>query len=266
MLRRTDAEKEGRTDAQTRIEKRRVFLSPHRSVSHSQRRSSLSARRASHSKRRSSGFTLLELIITLAILTIMTMGVIPIVQMAVKRQREQRLREALREMRSAIEQFHRDAMGGPCAPAVPQQGAGANGPPGQPGQPGQPTIDPRSRVMITECTVFGTDNPDRFPPDLDTLVKGVNVAARAGAANQTGGGGLDSVGGPTATQQGGTLATKKKIYLREIPVDPMTGQREWDVRSLYDSPDTSSWGGENIFDVRSKSKATALNGEKYSEW
>jgi general secretion pathway protein G len=214
------------------------------------------------------GFTLLELVITLFILAILTLGVLPLVQTAVKRQREQQLRESLREMRSAIDQFHRDAMGGPCAPPVtaggqpqPQQG-------GQPGAPGQQAlIDPRSRVMITDCTIFSIDNPDRYPPDLETLVKGVSVAPRAGAAGiQTGGIGLGGDNRNATDVSGGGLSTKKKVYLREIPVDPMTGKREWNLRSLYDSPDSSTSGNENVFNVRSTSTATALNGEKYNEW
>jgi general secretion pathway protein G len=64
----------------------------------------------------------------------------------------------------------------------------------------------------------------------------------------------------------GKVSTKTKVYLRGLPVDPMTGKAEWDLRSAYDTPDAGSWGGENVFDVRSKSKATALNGEKYSDW
>ena len=62
------------------------------------------------------------------------------------------------------------------------------------------------------------------------------------------------------------LATKKKVYLRAIPIDPMTGEAKWDLRSCYDASDAGSWGGENVFDVRSTSKETALNGEKYSDW
>ncbi|HET9788383.1 MAG TPA: hypothetical protein VFP47_14700, partial [Pyrinomonadaceae bacterium] len=62
------------------------------------------------------------------------------------------------------------------------------------------------------------------------------------------------------------LSTKKKVYLRAIPIDPMTGKAEWDLRSCYDAADSGSWGGENVFDVRSKSRETALNGEKYSDW
>jgi general secretion pathway protein G len=108
------------------------------------------------------------------------------------------------------------------------------------------------------------DNPDRYPPDLDTLVSGVNVTSRA-PQQQLGGAGL-SGSDRTATELGQT-STKKKIYLRAIPVDPVTGRSDWCLRSSYDSPDSSSCsGGENIFDVRSKSTETALNGEKYSDW
>ncbi len=71
----------------------------------------------------------------------------------------------------------------------------------------------------------------------------------------------------TATEVGNPeLSTKKKVYLRAIPIDPMTGETKWDLRSCYDASDAGSWGGENVFDVRSKSKETALNGEKYSDW
>jgi general secretion pathway protein G len=54
--------------------------------------------------------------------------------------------------------------------------------------------------------------------------------------------------------------------MRGIPVDPMTGKAEWDLRSCHDPADSTSWGGENVFDVRSKSKEKALNGEQYSDW
>jgi len=76
---------------------------------------------------------------------------------------------------------------------------------------------------------------------LETLVKGVSV----------GGGG----------------ATGHNVrFLRRIPVDPMTGRAEWGMRAVQDDPDSRSWGGKNLFDVYSKSTATALDGTKYSDW
>jgi general secretion pathway protein G len=75
-----------------------------------------------------------------------------------------------------------------------------------------------------------------YPPDLDTLVKGID--------------------------EGG----KKIRYLRKIPVDPMTGTNEWGLRSQQDDPDSDSWGGDNVFDVYSKSLGEALDGTKYKDW
>ncbi len=195
-----------------------------------------------------SGFTLIELVMTITIMTILTLGVMPLVKVSVKRQREQQLRDALRQMRIAIDEFHRDTMGMICT--------GGLAPPS--GQVPNILIDPRSKVAISDCTIFGVDNPDRYPPDLETLVSGVNVTPRGvGRGNRD----------VNATEVGNPeLSTKKKVYLRALPVDPMTGKAEWDLRSCYDASDAGSWGGENVFDVRSKSKETALNGEKYSDW
>jgi general secretion pathway protein G len=69
-----------------------------------------------------------------------------------------------------------------------------------------------------------------------------------------------------ATKVGAQLSTKQKVYLRALPIDPMTGKADWELRSSYDPADAGSWGGENVFDVYSKAKGTALNGEKYSDW
>jgi general secretion pathway protein G len=220
-----------------------------------------------HSPTSQSGFTLLEMIITLAVLVVLTLGVIPLMQVSVKRQKEQQLREYLREMRAAIDQFHREALAGQQARgrnvgnnpnANPNLGAPPPGIPG-PQQQGQFFIDPRLRVGIVDDKIFKTDNLDFYPPDLQTMVDGVNVAPLQ--QNQPVGG----LGGPNATDNRLT-SDKKKVYLRRIPVDPMTGEADWDLRSSYDAPDSTSWGGENVFDVRSKSTGTALNGEKYSDW
>lgn len=199
-----------------------------------------------------SGFSLIELVITISVLTILTFSVIPLLKVSVKRQKEQQLRAYLRQMRTAIDEFRRDTVGMQCT------GVGASTGSGQQAVQSQ-YLDPRSKVVVSDCTIFGVDNPDRYPPDLETLVNGVNVIPRTGAGGR-------GVAGVNATEVGSELATKKKVYLRSIPIDPMTGEADWDLRSCYDSPDSGSWGGENVFDVRSKSKATALNGEKYSDW
>ena len=205
------------------------------------------------------GFSLIELVITITVMTILTLGVLPLVKVAVRRQKEQQLRETLRQIRFAIDEFHRDTMGLNCTNTGSTAGQGVPPPVGP--------IDPRSRVMISDCTIFGVDNPDRYPPSLQTLVDGVQVVPRGvGAA---GGRGLASTGtqsGDTTSVLGSESATKTKIYMRALPIDPMTGKADWDVRSCYDASDSTSWGGENVFDVRSKSKETALNGEKYSDW
>jgi general secretion pathway protein G len=230
-------------------------------------------------RRSQGGWTLIELVITMTVLVILSMGVIPMVKTAVKRHREQQLRESLREMREAIKEFRRDALNSPYLDAAPglvpggQVGAGAQVPGGQVpggqvpgGQVGvgqQPTVttDPRSKMAIADKTLFGVDNPDRYPPTLETLVEGVSVAPRVQPLPGAGTDGkLPELG------SGAVLATKKKTYLRKIPVDPMTGKAEWGMRSCYDSPDAGSWGGENVFDVYSKSQDTALNGQKYSDW
>ena len=200
------------------------------------------------------GFTLIELVITITVLTILTLGVVPLMKISVKRQKEQQLRLVLREMRTAIDDFHRDTVDMQCVGVT-----ATTSPPVVAPNPSA-YVDPRSKVKISDCTIFGVDNPDKYPPDLLTLVNGINVVPRTGALGGRGDINVD------ATKVGGELATKKKVYLRGLPIDPMTGEADWDFRSCYDSPDAGSWGGENVFDVRSKSKETALNGEKYSDW
>lgn len=149
-----------------------------------------------------SGMTLLELIIACAILLILSSAALPVARFTVVRQREKELRLDLRELRNAIDRYK----------------------------------DLADRNMIR--TELGSEG---YPPDLQTLVKGVAI--------------------------GGTGAAGKNIrFLRRIPVDPMTGNTEWGLRSVQDDPDSTSWGGKNIFDVYSKSTGTALDGTKYSDW
>lgn len=202
------------------------------------------------------GFTLLELIVTLSVLAILVMGTIPLAQNAVKRQKELRLRESLRMMRLAIDEFKRDTIGacpqGSITSVDPSKG-GMGG--------GNVQADPRSRVVIDDCKIFDNENLDRYPPSIDELTKGVRVKARG--INLQGGRGLGD------DEKNATDPEKEiiKVYLRELPVDPMTGKKDtWQFRSSYQTTDATSWDDVNVFDVRSGSDEEALNGEKYSDW
>ena len=116
--------------------------------------------------------------------------------------------------------------------------------------------------MIDDCKIFGIDNIDRYPPTLEILVKGVRVKSRTPN--------LRAASGITdGTLQATEINQEKeinKVYLREIPVDPMTGEKEWKLRSSFQAADSDSWDDVNVFDVRSASEEEALNGEKYSDW
>lgn len=199
-----------------------------------------------------SGYTLLELVITLGVLAVLVMGTIPLADNAVKRQKEQKLREALRQMRSAIDEFRRDTYGA-CL-----QGQSNSGNVTIPG--GNIPADPRSRVVIDDCKIFDSENLDRYPPDLDTLVNGVRVKSRS----------PDVIGKGAFEDKNATEINENKevvkVYLREIPVDPFTGEKDWKLRSSYQDKDSENWDDINVFDVRSAASGEALNGEKYSDW
>ena len=204
------------------------------------------------------GFTLFELIVTLSVLAILVMGTIPLAQNAVKRQREIRLRESLRMIRNAIDEFKRDTIG-----ACPQGAVTTTNPvPNSPGGNfGGVAADPRSRVVIDDCKIFDSENIDRYPPTLDILVDGVRVKPRGLNVRQ--GGVFDDKNATEINEE----KEITKVYLREIPEDPMTGKNDtWQLRSSYQTKDATSWDDVNVFDVRSGSDEEALNGEKYSDW
>jgi len=152
-----------------------------------------------HAKRlqRSRGFTLIELIVATTILIILTGMAVPLVRLTVKRERERELRQDLWILRDAIDRYKDAADRGAFQIKVGSEG---------------------------------------YPPDLDTLVNGVDVGG------------------------------KKLKFLRKIPIDPMTGQNEWGMRSMQDDPTSESWDGQNVFDVYSKSQDTALDDTKYKDW
>ena len=144
-----------------------------------------------------SGLTLVELIITVAIVAILATAALPIARFQVKRTKERELRRDLWEMRDAIDRY-KDA--------------------------------------ADKGGIIAKADSNGYPPDLQTLVDGVEIQ------------------------------TKKVRFLRRIPVDPMTNSNEWGLRSNQDDTDSSSFGGQNVFDVYTKSQGTALDGTKYSTW
>ena len=144
-----------------------------------------------------SGLTLVELIITVAIVGILATMAVPVARFQVKREKERQLHRDLWEMRDAIDRYKDAADKGGMQLKVDSMG---------------------------------------YPPDLQTMVDGVDIQ------------------------------TKKVRFLRAIPVDPMTKSTEWGLRSNQDDADTDSWGGQNVFDVYSKSQGTAIDGTKYSTW
>jgi len=153
------------------------------------------------------GFTILELIIVIMILSVLTTAAVPMVRNSVKRERESELRLALRQLRKAIDDYKRfnDMSGGAAIP-----------------------IELRT--------------PSGYPKELKTLVEGFTPANVVGTSQN------------------------RIRFLRKIPVDPMTGDSEWGMRSYKDKPDSTEWGGDDIYDVYSKSNDKALNGTLYKNW
>lgn len=157
-------------------------------------------RKTRYAAGKAAGMTLLELILACGILMILASTALPVARVTVRRHKEAQLRDALREMRTAIDRYK----------------------------------DAADKNLIQ--VKAGTEG---YPPDLDTLVKGVELA-----------------GAPD----------RHVRFLRKIPVDPMTGNTDWGLRSVQDDADSRSWGGQDVFDVYSRSIATSLDGKPYSDW
>jgi general secretion pathway protein G len=146
------------------------------------------------------GFTLIELIVTVFIISILVGLAIPLARNSIKREKEFELRAALREMRVAIDNYK--------------------------------NASDRGLIMVKVDT-------EGYPETLQVLVDGVQMT--------------------------GTVDKKLKL-LRRIPKDPMTNSTEWGLRSYQDDPKMNSWGGQDVFDVYTKSEGTGFDGSKYKDW
>jgi general secretion pathway protein G len=133
-----------------------------------------------------------------ALIAVLAAMALPVARFTVKRQKETELRLALRQIRTAIDEYKRMSDQGMIPVKIGGEG---------------------------------------YPDELAELVEGVEI-----------------VGQET-----------KMRFLRRIPVDPMT-RDEWVLRSYQDDHDSTSWGGENVYDVRTSSEGTAIDGTKYADW
>ena len=159
-----------------------------------------------NNSQRRSGFTLLELIIVITILSVLTAAAVPMVRNSVKREREADLRLSLRQLRQAIDHYQEYAYG-------------------------------KQNAIPLEWKT-----PTFYPKELKILVEGFIPANTVG------------------------LTGNRVRFMRRMPIDPMTGNSDWGLRSYKDAPDSTSWGGDDVYDVYSKSDGTALNGTKYKDW
>lgn len=155
-------------------------------------------------KEHQEGLTFIELLLVVALLLIIATAVIPMAQIAVKRQKEIELKRALTQIRRAIDMYK--------------------------------TYADQGFIIQDDVEQEG------YPPDLETLVEGVEV------------------GGPE------NPFPKTVKFLRKIPVDPMTGEATWGLRSYQDDFDSTTWGGENVYDVYSLSMEQAIDGSYYKDW
>lgn len=162
-----------------------------------------------HFAGRNKGLTLIELVVTVAILAVLASLALPLSQMTTRRIKEIELRRNLRTIRTAIDEFKK-------------------------------TYD----KGVEEKKIIASANKSGYPETLELLVEGHDF--------------------------GGAVAYKKK-FLRRIPPDPFhppqPGEKpEWGLRSYTDDSESSTWGGEDVYDVYSLSEETAIDGSKYKEW
>jgi general secretion pathway protein G len=148
---------------------------------------------------RDSGLTLIEVMVTVTIISVLAAGILSLSQMMYKRKKELELRHNLRIIRTALDKYEE---------------------------------------LVTKGVVPKNTNSG-YPESLEVLVNGIDLKE---------------------------AVTEKKKFLRRIPKDPMMENGEWGLRSYTDSPGSTIWGGQDVYDVYSLSDRQAIDGTYYKEW
>jgi len=274
------------------------------------------------------GFTLIELVIVVAIVGILASGALPLARWSVKRNKEYVLQQNLRIMRNAIDRYHDAATAGlievpegtsgypasldalvegvpllgampPVMPGVSDEygatGDGLTGGLGAQLQAGQGDAAGPAGEATTQGISRPGSPPGGAPAGLQRpgLSLGTNIGAQMGSPaagvgsrfgsalgqQQDGQGAastFDRLRQPGAVGQLDTQANEPLIgpdgnpvmvmFLRRIPIDPMTGTAEWGVRCYGEPPADRLWCGRDVFDIYSKAFSDAINGSKYRDW
>lgn len=220
------------------------------------------------------GLTLIELIVAFSLMLILSTMALPVAKVRIQREKERRLRLALQEIRQAIDRHKDMADEGKLAAVDPDnhgypesleamvegvefaaEGGGQFAGPGATGARLNQPQRPGDRRLGSSG--FGQSPDSRgglgFRRDQE---RGGRPGDRDGFSQF----GTDSLA--SDDDEGPTVIR----FLRSIPVDPMTGQKEWGLLSISDSPMSRSWSGRNVFDIYSLSNMTALDGTRYAEW
>ena len=247
--------------------------------------------------KRRAGLTLIELIVAFSILMILSTIALPLVRVKVQREKEHLLRLRLSEIRSTIDRYKDMADQGRLAeidpknhgypesleilvegvPFSPVGGAGLGGPGGmnQPGAfgPGQGAFGNRRGATGGNRSggAFGgggSRGGGGFGGGFGGSQRGIG-GSQSGFGSSRGGFGASRSGSRSSGMGSGMgmgEEEQKIRFLRRIPVDPMSGLADWGLRDMQDDPDATNWGGNNVFDVYSKSMDTALDGTYYRDW
>jgi prepilin-type N-terminal cleavage/methylation domain-containing protein len=221
------------------------------------------------------GVTLMELLVTISILLVLAVVSMPAMKVMSKRTHELELRQRLREIRMALDQFHQDwaregeiAKGEYCTKNK-SSCLDHTGPTGYP-----KTMDVLLGIELTN-DIAG----DKGPGGMSGGMGGMGGMGMGGMGGM-GMGGMGGMGlGPQASQFGVNLKSnndsalrnteekpKVKRYLRRVPFDPLTSTQEWGLRCYKDPPATERWCSEDVYDVFTKSHGMAIDKSKYREW